>query len=138
MGDNPDCKFEGVSVTVSNGLVRLGGFVDVFIQKVKAGDIVMRVSGVKDIEDNIAVKEQGAAGTGQPEADQPLKIMVRSVLSENPGYKYEEVNVAASEDTVQLSGFVNTTEQKNRAGDLARAVPGVRNVLNNITVKVIL
>jgi osmotically-inducible protein OsmY len=109
-----------------------------FIQKVKAGDIVMRVSGVKDIEDNIAVKDQGAAGTGQPETDQSLKTVVRSILSENPGYKYEEVNVAASEDTVQLSGFVNTAEQKNRAGDLARAVPGVRNVLNNITVKVIL
>jgi hyperosmotically inducible protein len=36
---------------------------------------------------------------------------------------------------VQLSGFVNTKDQKNRAGDLARKVAGVTDVENNITVK---
>ena len=37
--------------------------------------------------------------------------------------------------TVQLSGFVNSRDQKNRAGDLAKKVEGVREVENNITVK---
>jgi osmotically-inducible protein OsmY len=37
--------------------------------------------------------------------------------------------------TVQLSGFVNMKDQKNRAGDLARKVKGVIDVENNITVK---
>jgi hyperosmotically inducible protein len=37
--------------------------------------------------------------------------------------------------TVQLSGFVNTRDQKNRAGDLATKVKGVNDVANNITVK---
>jgi osmotically-inducible protein OsmY len=36
---------------------------------------------------------------------------------------------------VQLSGFVNSRDQKNRAGDLAKAVEGVREVENKITVK---
>lgn len=36
---------------------------------------------------------------------------------------------------VQLSGFVNTTAQKDRAGDLATKVAGVKEVQNNITVK---
>jgi osmotically-inducible protein OsmY len=34
-----------------------------------------------------------------------------------------------------LSGFVNSRDQKNRAGDLAKKVPGVKQVVNNITVK---
>ena len=36
---------------------------------------------------------------------------------------------------VQLSGFVNTKDQKNRAGDLDNKVEGVKEVQNNITVK---
>jgi osmotically-inducible protein OsmY len=34
-----------------------------------------------------------------------------------------------------LSGFVNTRDQKNRAGDLARKVRGVNGGENNIIVK---
>ena len=36
---------------------------------------------------------------------------------------------------VQLSGFVNSRDQKNRAGDLAKKVEGIKEVHNNITVK---
>jgi osmotically-inducible protein OsmY len=34
-----------------------------------------------------------------------------------------------------LSGFASTKEQKSRAGDVAKAVEGVKDVENNITVK---
>jgi len=43
--------------------------------------------------------------------------------------------VETFKSTVQLSGFVNTRDQKNRAGDIARKVKGVNDVENNITVK---
>jgi hypothetical protein len=36
---------------------------------------------------------------------------------------------------VQLSGFVNTEQQKDRAGEIAEHVPGVANVVNNISLK---
>jgi len=138
LSDNPDYKFEGVSVNVSNGVVRLGGFVDLFAQKVKAGNIVMQVSGGKHVEDNIAVKEQGAKSIGASDNDKSLTAIVKNALDNNPDYRYEEVNVAVLQGTVQLSGFVNTADQKSRAGGLARTVPGVRDVLNNITVKAVL
>ncbi len=138
LGDNPDYKFEGVSVTVSDGVVRLGGFVDGFAQKVKAGDIITQVPGVKDIVDNIAVKKQDASSPGESADDKSLTESVKSILDNNPEYKYADVNVAAFQGTVQLSGFVETADQKNRASDLARAVPGVKDVMNNITVKAIL
>ena len=138
LSDNPDYKFSGVTITASNGLVRLGGTVDLFAQKVQAGDIVMQVSGVKDIEDNIRVKERNLKGNAAPDADKSLTTAIKSILDNNPDYRYEEVNVAVFEGTVQLSGFVNTAEQKQRAGDLAGAVPGVKDVSNNITVKVTL
>ncbi len=138
LSDNPDYKFAGVTITASNGLVRLAGSVDLPTQKVKAGDIVIHISGVRHVEDNIIVKNENAKAKGGSDEDKSLTAIVKSVLDNNPDYRYEEVNVAVFQGTVQLGGFVNTADQKNRAGDLARTVPGVKDVMNNITVKAVL
>jgi hyperosmotically inducible periplasmic protein len=53
----------------------------------------------------------------------------------SPNPKYGDVNVETFKGMVQLSGFVNTKDRKNRAGDIARKGEGVRDVRNNITVK---
>jgi len=45
------------------------------------------------------------------------------------------VTVQTFKGVVQLGGFVNSRDQKNRAGDLAKNVEGVKGVENNITVK---
>jgi len=138
LNDNPDYKFEGVSVTVSNGVARLDGYVDRFVEKVKAGDIVLQVPGIKDMEDHITLREPNARSSADVTEDESLTASVKGILDSNPDYRYEEVNVATFQGTVQLGGFVDTAAQKTRAGDLARAVPGVKDVFNNITVKSIL
>ena len=104
-------------------------------QKVKAYDIARLVPGIKDVQDNITVKEQIAANTGKSVDDTSLTANVKSALDDNPGYTYAEVTVQTFRGAVQLSGFVNTVDQKNKAGVIAREVSGVREVLNNITVK---
>ena len=73
--------------------------------------------------------------TGEAIDDEGISMHVRSALSDDPQYKYDGVSVKTFKGTVQLSGFVNTRDQKNRAGDLARKVKGVGDVENNITVK---
>ena len=67
--------------------------------------------------------------------DAALTSRVASALGNNPEYKFEEVHIATDKGTVQLSGFVNTMDQKTRAGELAKQVQGVLDVVNNITVK---
>lgn len=73
--------------------------------------------------------------TGEHIDDKATSVRVRSALSDDAQYKYPMVEVKTFKGTVQLSGFVNTRDQKSRAGDLAKKVEGVRNVENNITVK---
>jgi osmotically-inducible protein OsmY len=73
--------------------------------------------------------------TGERIDDHGISSRVRSALSDDTQYKYGGVNVETFKGTVQLSGFVNSRDQKNRAGDLARKVPAVKQVVNNITVK---
>ena len=73
--------------------------------------------------------------TGEYIDDHGISSHVKKALGEDTRYKYEDVNVVTFKGVVQLSGFVNTKDQKNRAGDLAKNVEGVKEVQNNITVK---
>jgi osmotically-inducible protein OsmY len=73
--------------------------------------------------------------TGERIDDKADSSRVRDRLSEDTQYKYDDVKVQTFKGVVQLSGFVNSRDQKNRAGDLARKVQGVKEVENNITVK---
>ena len=73
--------------------------------------------------------------TGEYIDDKSLNSRVNSALNANPEYKFGDVKVTSFRGTVQLSGFVNTTEQKSKAGEIAKTVQGVKGVENNITVK---
>lgn len=73
--------------------------------------------------------------TGEHIDDKATSMRVKSALGDDTQYKYPMVEVKTFKGTAQLSGFVNTRDQKSRAGDIAKKIEGVRNVENNITVK---
>jgi hyperosmotically inducible periplasmic protein len=89
----------------------------------------------------LAIAVTGCAGdryhqsTGEAIDDEGISMHVRSALSNDAEYKYDDVSVKTFKGTVQLSGFVKTQAQMSRAGELAKGVEGVKNVENNITVK---
>ena len=60
---------------------------------------------------------------------------VRQAFLADRQYKFEDVKVTTFQGTVQLSGFAATGDEKARAEKIARDVPGVKNVENNISVK---
>ncbi len=64
-----------------------------------------------------------------------ISTKVRAKIADDPMVKITDIDVNAFKDTVQLSGFVNTPEEKARAGRIAASIEGVRRVENNITVK---
>ncbi len=73
--------------------------------------------------------------TGQYIDDKSLAYKVSSALSHNSEYKLNNVDVKAFKGNVQLSGFVSSEAQKEKAGEIAKNVEGVQSVENNITVK---
>lgn len=75
------------------------------------------------------------ASTGEMIDDSVITAKVKTELIRDEVVKARDVNVDTFRGTVQLSGFVETREQKARAGDIAARVTGVHNVVNNITVK---
>jgi hyperosmotically inducible protein len=78
---------------------------------------------------------ENTRSTGQYIDDKTLNHDVRSALSDNAEYKFDQVNVDVYRGTCQLSGFVDTSAQKDKAGDIAKGVQGVTSVENMITVR---
>ena len=60
---------------------------------------------------------------------------VREALAAGADYKYDGVKVTARNGIVELSGFVNTSAQRNSAEGVTSKVVGVKSVENNLTVK---
>ena len=73
--------------------------------------------------------------TGEYIDDKGLTMRVKSALHDSPEYKFSDVDVVSFKGTVQLSGFVNSSDQKRKATQIAQNVQGVKDVENNITVK---
>jgi len=88
-----------------------------------------------------AVFNTGCAGdrthrsTGTYVDDKAVEAKVKKELLADPDVKGLAVNVEVNKGRVQLSGFVDSLAQKNRAAELARNVEGVQYVKNDLTVK---
>ena len=78
-------------------------------------------------------KESGRT-ENQVTADKDTTSRVEGELKTSSVYKFPSVMVQTYNGTVELSGFVNTEEQKRAAGDIAQKTPGVKQVNNQITV----
>lgn len=66
--------------------------------------------------------------------DSVLTAKVKAALIDDPVAKARDVNVETYRGVVQLGGFVDTAEQKSRAGEVARGVGGVKEVRNDLRV----
>ena len=67
--------------------------------------------------------------------DNKITKEVQNKLQSEPVYKFTDVDVKTFAGVVQLSGFVNSNDQKQRAAELAQSVPGVTQVMNSIALK---
>ena len=57
LSNNNEYKFDGVDVKTFKGTVQLSGFVDTSAQKSEAADLAKNVQDVKDVVNNITVKD---------------------------------------------------------------------------------
>jgi osmotically-inducible protein OsmY len=73
--------------------------------------------------------------TGEFVDDATITTKVKAAFIKDEVIKAFDVTVETFKGTVQLSGFVDTGEEKSRAAAIARGVSGVRDVENKITVK---
>jgi osmotically-inducible protein OsmY len=74
-------------------------------------------------------------GTGEYVDDAVITTKVKAAIFNEPTLKSAEINVETYKGAVQLSGFVNSQADINKAAELARSVQGVTSVKNDMRVK---
>ena len=78
---------------------------------------------------------EGKSTAGQYVDDATISTRVRTEIVRDADLSLNELNVETLNGTVQLSGFTNSQAKAAKAGQIARATPGVKDVRNNIVVK---
>jgi osmotically-inducible protein OsmY len=74
-------------------------------------------------------------GTGEYVDDTVITSKVKAAIFNEPSLKSAEINVETFKGVVQLSGFVNSKGDINKAIDVARSVSGVTSVKNDMRLK---
>ena len=83
----------------------------------------------------------GCAGTSKQEStgeyldDTVITTRVKAAIFNEASLKSAEINVETFKGTVQLSGFVNSRPDINKAVAVARGVAGVTSVKNDMRLK---
>jgi osmotically-inducible protein OsmY len=74
-------------------------------------------------------------GTGQYVDDSVITAKVKAAILHEPGLKVAEINVETFKGIVQLSGFVSSQADMDKAVEIARGVGGVKSVTNKMQPK---
>jgi osmotically-inducible protein OsmY len=73
--------------------------------------------------------------TGQYIDDSVITSKVKTQLAADDFLKSFQISVETYKGVVQLSGFVDSQQAVNKAGEITRNVGGVKSVKNNLIVK---
>jgi len=74
-------------------------------------------------------------GTGEYVDDSVITTKVKAAILNEPGLSSAEINVETFKGVVQLSGFVTSRADINKAIEIARNVKGVNSVKNDMRLK---
>jgi hyperosmotically inducible protein len=132
--DDPITKAGQINVETFRGVVQLGGFVDNAQAKDQATKVARSVTGVKEVRNDLRVSTPQATA-GQAIDDGTVTASVKAKLVEDSTTKAHQINVETQKGVVQLTGFVDSTAAKARAGELARSVDGVATVRNDLEIR---
>ena len=119
-----------VSVDTTKGVVHLRGKVDSAEAKSAASDIAQGVEGVKSVKNDLQVVAP-TARKAVDASDSDIAKAVGTRLAKDAQLK--KVDVRTDAGVVTLTGQVPTIGASAKASEMARGVPGVRSVKNELT-----
>ena len=128
-----DLRFRGrrLGVEALAGVVTLRGKVDSSESKASAAEIARRVSGVRGIRNELQVVPP--AERAEVDArDREIGRAIDDRIKRDPQLGTEQIGVRVDAGLVTLTGEVRNPRFSARAMMIARAVPGVRAVNNEL------
>ena len=122
-------KGSQVSVTTTHGTVYLHGKVDSADAKSAAAEVAKGIEGVQTVKNDLQVVPPSARKAVDAN-DKDIAKAVESRLSRDSQLK--KVDVRTDAGVVTLSGAVPSINASAKASEMARAVPGVKAVKNEL------
>jgi len=116
-----------VIVKVENGWVTLSGTVKWAYQKYSASNAVKDLLGVKGVSNNIKLKQEVKPVL--------VKDTIEEAFERSARIDAKGIIVTTDDNTVTLSGKVNSIKEKEEAEKAAYRAPGVLNVVNKLKVQ---
>ncbi|SFW16057.1 BON domain-containing protein [Nitrosovibrio sp. Nv17] len=131
---DPDVKGLDITVETRKGEVLMSGFVDSQYQIDRALTLARGVDGVRSVDNRMNVKT-GETTVGEKIDDAIVTTRVKAALLADETVKSFDIAVATRDGDVQLSGFVDNQAQIDQATAVVRGLEGVKNVINELSVK---
>lgn len=123
-------NYKGITVMADHGTVTLSGQVDLFGYKMDAVKRAKKAKGVKDVRDNIAV-----GGPTIPDDVLRHKLLSRIEVDRvGFGQVFDAISVHVQNGVVTLGGHALGPVAQQSAVSLASYFPGVKQVVNQISV----
>jgi osmotically-inducible protein OsmY len=117
---------ESVKVKVEGGWITLSGDVEWDYQRQTAIGAVRHLSGVTGVSDQIAIKPKVSSTLVKSDIEAALKRRARTDA--------QKISVEVQGSDVTLTGSVHSWSERDLARDSAWSTPGVRNVVDKMTV----
>jgi len=131
-----DSELKGLDINIETykGTVLLSGFVDNQAAVDQAEKDASKVPDVQKVNNALLVKDL-ADTQGKYLDDTLITTKVKKELINNPDLSGLDIHVKTHHGVVQLSGFVESAEKSNLAVEDARAIEGVKKVVNSLVIK---
>jgi len=117
---------QGVQVTVTKGKVTLAGKVATWSEAQEAGLLASEVEGVKEIRNDIGLKNPMAR------SDQEIKADIVAALQRNVYFTNLPITVSVHDGVVTLKGTVDSAYEKTKAAKLIQRISHVKDLRNHL------
>ena len=125
-------KGSQVHVETTGGTVMLRGKVDDAEAKTAAGEIAKGIDGVKSVKNELQVVAPGNRKAVDAD-DKQITKSIEDRFKQDPQLKNAKIDAKVNAGVVTLTGEVKSIDTSARASELARGIPGVRSVKNDLT-----
>jgi osmotically-inducible protein OsmY len=117
---------DSIKVKVQGGWITLSGEVEWAYQRQTTIDAVRHLSGVTGVSDQIAIKPKVSSTLVKSDIEAALRRRARTDA--------QKISVEVQGSDVTLTGSVHSWSERDLARDSAWGTPGVRNVVDKMTV----
>jgi osmotically-inducible protein OsmY len=124
----PMVKSNDVSVSVTDGVVSLAGFVHTYLERTAAERAAKSVYGVTSIATDIEVRPVHSRTDPEIARDVAEALKLHALVPEG------KVKVSVRDGWVTMEGTVEWNYERNTAESVVHAVEGVRGIVNQISV----